>query len=71
MLESLEASAARFAVRRRCRAIKVLFGQPTIVNNVITLFERALHPRRRAQAFYRDSAWASHAARSRSSSPAT
>ena len=32
-----KASAARSAPSRRCRPIEGLFGQPTIINNVLTL----------------------------------
>ncbi len=41
MLESLEGKRGEVRVRPPLPAIKGLFGQPTIVNNVITYFERA------------------------------
>ena len=70
MLESLEGKRGEVRVRPPLPAIKGLFGQPTIVNNVITLasvpgFSRTA-PRPTPT-----SAWASRAARCRSSSPAT
>ena len=44
MLESLEGKRGEVRVRPPLPAIKGLFGQPTIVNNVMTLRERAHDP---------------------------
>lgn len=53
MLESLEGKRGEVRVRPPLPAIKGLFGQPTVVNNVITLASVPIILRRGAQ-FYRD-----------------
>ena len=53
MLESLEGKRGEVRVRPPLPAIKGLFGQPTVVNNVITLSSVPVILRRGAQ-FYRD-----------------
>ena len=45
LLESLEGKRAEVRFRPPLPAIKGLFGQPTIINNVISLASRADHPR--------------------------
>ena len=44
-------------------AMKGLFGKPTVVNNVLSLRDRADHPRRRARSSTPTTAWAARAAR--------
>ena len=53
MLESLEGKRGEIRVRPPLPAIKGLFGQPTVVNNVITLATRADHPAQGRQALPR------------------
>ena len=71
LLESLEGKRGRCAPSRRCRRIKGLFGKPTVINNVLSLRRRAVHPGRGRRGLCAISAWAARAARCRSSSPAT
>ena len=54
MLESLEGKRGEVRVRPPLPAIKGLFGQPTIVNNVISLAIGAGHPRSKGAEFYKD-----------------
>ena len=63
LLESLEGKRGEVRAKPPLPAIKGLFGKPTVINNVLSLATRADHPRARAAAFYRDSAWAGRAAR--------
>ena len=47
MLESLEGKRGEMRVRPPLPPIEGLFGKPTVVNNVISLRQRAVHPRPR------------------------
>ena len=71
MLESLEGRRGEVRVRPPLPAIKGLFGQPTVVNNVVTLATVPVDPGARRARSTRNSAPASRAAPSRCSSPAT
>ena len=65
MLESLEGKRGEVRVRPPLPAIKGLFGQPTIVNNVVTLASVPLIMVARRGVLRSTSAWASRAARCR------
>ena len=54
MLESLEGKRGIVRAKPPLPAIDGLFGQPTVINNVITLGQRADHPGARRAQFYRD-----------------
>ena len=70
LLESLEGKRGEVRAKPPLPALVGLFGQPTIINNVLTLAAVPLHPRRGRRRPMRITAWAARAARCRSSSPA-
>jgi NADH:ubiquinone oxidoreductase subunit F (NADH-binding) len=70
LLESLEGKRGIVRAKPPVPALVGLFGQPTVINNVITL-ATCRSSSRAARRFIKTSAWAARAARCRSSSPAT
>ena len=71
LLESLEGKRGQVRFKPPLPAIAGLFGQPTVINNVITLASVPIILDRGAEYYQAISAWAARAARCRCSSPAT